>query len=136
MKPLFLAIFIFTLSLASCTSPSPVEGDQGSFQEISVETLNTMMNERRDSFLLINTHIPFEGNLPDTDLSIAYTEITENLDKFPADKDMEIIFYCLNDPMSRAASADLVKAGYTNVKYLAGGMNAWASAGFALEMEQ
>jgi len=94
-----------------------------------------MMDTRRDSFVLVNTHIPFEGNLPDTDLSIPFNEILDNLHLLPEDKDAEIVLYCRSDNMSNAAAADLVSAGYTNVKNLAGGFVAWNAAGYPFELE-
>jgi len=121
--------------LASCAAPGAVEVTSGSYENISVETLETMMAERRDSFLLVNTHIPIEGNIPDTDLSIPFNEITENLHLLPEDKNAEIVLYCRSDNMSHAASADLVDAGYINVKNLVGGFNAWRTAGLPFEME-
>ena len=129
--PLLFVAFI----LASCApSSAPGNNDDG-YTNIDVETLQTMMNERRDTFLLVNTHIPFQGNIPDTDLSIPYNEILDNLDQPPADKDAEIVLYCRSDSMSHDAAADLVSAGYTNVKNLVGGFNAWKSAGLPMEME-
>ncbi len=134
MKKIMVSI-LFLIILAGCASPDKVEVNNGSYENISVERLKTMMDERRDSFLLINTHIPFEGNIPTTDLSIPYNEITENLDKLPNNKDAEIVLYCRNDPMSHSAAVDLVEQGYTNVKNLEGGFNAWSDAGLPLVRE-
>lgn len=134
MKKILVSI-LFLIILVGCASPEKVEVDNGRYENISVDRLKTMMDERRDSFLLINTHIPFEGNIPTTDLSIPFNEIRENLDKLPDNKDAEIVLYCRNDPMSRSAAADLVEQGYTNVKNLEGGFNAWLDAGLPLVRE-
>lgn len=93
-----------------------------------------MLEERQGTFLLVNTHIPFEGNLPHTDFSVPYDEILENLDKFPRDKKAEIVLYCRSDRMSHEASAALARAGYTIVKNLQGGFNTWKSEGLPLEI--
>jgi rhodanese-related sulfurtransferase len=136
MKKLLLYVLVLTaLLLAGCAAASPAEAPQGGYERISVETLAEMMETRRESFLLVNTHIPFEGNLPTTDLSVPYNETTQQLNLFPANKDSEIVLYCMNDPMSLIAADQLVTAGYTNLKVLVGGMNAWQSAGFTLDME-
>jgi len=129
----FAALLIFVLALASC-APQTNNGDSSSpYEDISVETLAAMMEERRASFLLINTHIPYEGDIPGTDLSIPYNEITENLDQLPADKNAEIVLYCRSDNMSRSAAEDLAELGYTNLKNLDGGFIAWREAGYPFE---
>ncbi len=138
-KLLILSLAIAALTLAAgCSPASPAEADEvraDGYTSIRVETLAEMIDEQRESFLLVNTHIPFEGNIPSTDFSVPYNKTSANLDLFPEDKDAEIVLYCLNDPMSHIAAEQLVDAGYSNVKVLTGGMNAWQSAGLSLEME-
>ena len=133
-SPIILLSTLF-LFLAACSTPGPVEVNGDSYTNISIETLKTMLDERPETFTFVNTHIPFEGNIPNTDLSIPFDEILDNLDKLPQDKDAEIVLYCRSDRMSHAASADLVEAGYTNVKNVVGGFRAWEAAGYPLEME-
>jgi hypothetical protein len=60
-----------------------VEG--GSYAVMAVPTLQNMLSERPESFLLVNTHIPFDGDIPGTDFSIPYNRIQENLDQFSKD---------------------------------------------------
>jgi rhodanese-related sulfurtransferase len=134
-KILFLSLVITTLLLTGCAPPSPTEVEQESYALIDAESLSEMIDTRRDDFLLINTHIPFEGNLPTTDFSVPYNEINQHLDLFPADKDAEIVLYCMSNRMALIAADDLVQAGYTNLKLLEGGMLAWQSAGQTLVME-
>lgn len=136
MKKLFwIPISLLLLLLAACATPEAGEVGEGGYMNISVETLKSMLDERPDSFLLVNTHIPFAGDIPNTDLTIPYNEILDNLDQLPQDKDAEIVLYCRSDGMSHAASQDLVEAGYTNVKNVLGGFNAWEAAGYPLIME-
>jgi len=132
---ILIAVLVFTFALAGCAPSGDSQQNSQGYTNINVETLENMMDERRDTFLLVNTHIPFEGNIPDTDLTIPFNEITENLDQLPEDKDAEIVLYCRSDNMSHDAAADLVEAGYTNVKNLVGGFNAWKDAGLPMEME-
>ena len=49
--------------------------------------------------------------------------------------DSSIVVYCLRGPgfRSLAAADTLARMGYTNVKQLAGGMDAWAGAGLGLD---
>ncbi len=100
------------------------------FYDISVARLQRMLPDK--DFVLVNVHIPFAGNIPQTDVSIPFNEIDKNLDKLPADKDAPLVLYCRSGAMSTAAAKTLVGMGYTNVLELDGGINAWVAAGNTL----
>lgn len=134
-KALLLSLMMVSLFLAGCSGAVIPESNPGAYTSINVVTLAEMMETRLESFVLVNTHIPFEGDLPTTDFSVPYNETSQNLDLFPEDKSAEIVLYCMNDPMSLIAAEQLTAAGYSNVKVLSGGMNAWQSAGLSLDME-
>jgi rhodanese-related sulfurtransferase len=76
--------------------------------------------------------VPFEGNIPGTDLSIPYDKIGRNLDLLPG-KDANIVLYCRSGSMSAEAAETLVGLGYDDVWDLGGGMIAWKEAGFSLK---
>jgi rhodanese-related sulfurtransferase len=136
MKKLAPILLVLSgIMIAGCSQASPANTSGTPYQDISPETLAEMMENRRDTFILVNTHIPYEGDIPGTDLSIPYNEITENLELLPADKDAEIVLYCRSDNMSRSAAEDLAELGYTNLKNLDGGFIAWRDAGYPFEVE-
>jgi rhodanese-related sulfurtransferase len=137
-----LILLVTALLVTSCASnPKPtltseVVGKQisvpgGSYTDISVPELQTMLKNK--DFTLINVHIPFEGDIDGTDLSIPYDEIDKNLGQLPADKNAKIVLYCRSDRMSNIAAKTLVSLGYTNIWNLDGGMVAWEQAGLPLK---
>lgn len=80
----------------------------------------------------INVHVPFEGDIAGTDLSIPFDRITEQSDRLPADRGTPIAIYCRTGPMSATAAEALKSLGYADVVELKGGMKAWQASGRAL----
>lgn len=78
--------------------------------------------------LVVNVHVPFEGELGGTDLNIAYNQIAGD-PRLPASLDAPIAVYCRSGKMSTKAARALGAAGRSNVVELDGGMNAWRESG-------
>ena len=130
-----ILIWLIVFLLAGCQSQA-VTGETvtvigGSYQNIAPEELNTLLKDK--DFVFVNVHIPFEGDIADTDLSIPYNEIEQNLSQLPADKNAKIMLYCRSGRMSAIAAEQLVSLGFTNIWNLNGGMVEWEQAGFELE---
>lgn len=137
MKRNFILLFAFALALAACQSqPAEVADEQvevggGAYSNLSPQELNALLGAK--DFVFVNVHIPFEGNIAGTDLSIPYDQIEQNVSQLPADPNAKIVLYCRSGRMSAIAAATLVKMGYTNIWNLDGGMIAWEQAGFELQ---
>jgi rhodanese-related sulfurtransferase len=135
-----MKLFVFSLIavvLAGCQTgigaAETASPNGGSYQDVTADDLHTMLKDK--DFVLVNVHIPFAGNIADTDLSIPYDQIgtVENLAQLPTDKSAKIVLYCRSGRMSAIAAEELVVLGYTNIRNLDGGMDAWIQAGFDLE---
>lgn len=97
------------------------------FETISSQDLQQMLQHK--DFVLVNVHIPYEGEIAQTDAFIPFDQIAANLDKLPADKTAKIVLYCRSGRMSEIAATTLAGLGYTHVDHLAGGMIGWEVAG-------
>ena len=150
MKRLTGSITIFALALlilAACSgapqAPAPLGTTEASqltlpdtpknsdgYVDITVEQLAPLLEENKN-FTLVNVHIPYDGELPKTDLFIPFDQITAELGQLP-DKNAVIVLYCRSGNMSTQAAVKLTAAGYTQVYELDGGFNAWQAAGYTL----
>lgn len=141
MRPKLLSISMLVgllVLLAACgsaglendTSAGEQDGKNADgYMDITAEQLAEMLPEK--DFTLVNVHIPYGGEIEQTDLFIPFDQIADQLDKLPG-KDEQIILYCRSGSMSTTAAKELAKLGYTNVMELDGGFNAWKAAGYEL----
>ncbi|MBI5448820.1 rhodanese-like domain-containing protein [Candidatus Gottesmanbacteria bacterium] len=94
---------------------------------VSARTLTGMLKNK--NFTFINVHTPYEGEIEKTDTFIPYDQIVANSGSLPKDKNTLIILYCKSGRMSAEALETVRKLGYTNVRHLTGGMDAWKRTG-------
>ncbi len=135
MWPGALAVLAAT-SLAACGSPTeaPAATSPGSataavadHRVVGPDEFATAIAEP-DTFT-INVHVPYQGDIAGTDVSIPFDRIAEQSDQLPGDRDAAIAIYCRSGPMSETAADTLKALGYTDVVELAGGMKAWQASG-------
>ncbi|MGD8903080.1 MAG: SHOCT domain-containing protein, partial [Anaerolineae bacterium] len=110
-------ILLAALALGACGQAEPQDPDSLSYTpntegyaDISVDQLAVMMEDKDST--LVNVHIPYEGEIPETDLFIPYDEIQDPLDELPA-RNETIVLYCRSGSMSTSAAEVLVDEGYT-----------------------
>ncbi|MGD2104885.1 MAG: rhodanese-like domain-containing protein [Anaerolineae bacterium] len=120
------AVALLMTSCALLSQPSQVDG---SYTDITVDQLATMLEDK--DFTLVNVHVPYEGEIAQTDLFIPFDDIAQHTDELP-EKDDPIVLYCRSGSMSTTAAETLVSLGYSQVFEVDGGMNAWRAAGYEL----
>ena len=86
-----------------------------------------------DGLVLVNVHLPYEGEIPGTDLHLPFNDLEPHLSELPQDRNAPVAVYCMGDGMSLIAADALAERGYANVVRLAGGMTAWHHSGRRLE---
>jgi rhodanese-related sulfurtransferase len=139
-RRLVVVVALISGLLAACSAPplaptaAPVAtpGAAGDVRYSNITPAQLAELLKSKDFFLVNVHIPYAGEITATDAFIPYDQTAQLLGQYPASRQAKIVVYCRNGHMSAIAAAELVKAGYTNVWNLEGGMSAWEQAGYPL----
>lgn len=126
-----LLMLVMTIGLVGCSDNQGAQEETVRYLNVSVDRFVAMMDKK--DFTLINTHIPYEGEIPGTDLFIPFNEIEQQRIHLPENKSARIVVYCKAGPMGDTAAAKLVQMGYTHVINFKAGMNGWQRAGKSLQ---
>lgn len=102
----------------------------GRYRALTPHHLQALL--RHKTFVLVNVHVPYAGEIAHTDLFIPFGTIDRNLGRLPASKRAMIVLYCRSGRMSDIAARRLVRLGYANIWTLSGGMDAWRRQGLPL----
>ncbi len=114
-------------SILSQLVANPWELFQASGETVSAKELKKLLEKK--NFAFINVHTPYEGEIEKTDTFISYDQMVAQSSSLPKDKTAPIILYCKTGRMSGEAIVTMQKMGYTNVRHLTGGMDAWTKTG-------
>lgn len=101
---------------------------EATYQTLTIDDFADVVENQADDYQIINVHIPYAGEVANTDANIPYNDL-DALTAAISDKDAPVILYCRSGNMSEQASRALVDQGYTNVWDVPGGMAAWQDSG-------
>lgn len=104
------------------------DATEATYQTLTIDEFADVVANRADDYQIINVHIPYAGEVANTDANIPYNDLDALTATIP-DKDAPVILYCRSGNMSEQASRALVDQGYTNVWDVPGGMAAWQASG-------
>lgn len=127
ISSLGILIILVAVILSACGQAG--EG-RGSYGDITPAQLKGMLDNK--DFLFVNVHVPYEAEIPKTDIFVPYNEIEQNLSEFPDNKGAKIVLYCRSGSMSATAASTLVNLGFSNVWNLEGGLVEWEAQGYEL----
>ena len=112
--------------LAGCAASGGEPAFGGTATSVSPEAFEPLLDAAETT--VVNVHVPYDSELPATDLFVPYDQIAETAE-LPEDRDAVLAVYCLTGRMSREAAATLLDLGYERVVELDGGMVAWGESG-------
>jgi len=127
---LIFGLFAAALLVTGCALGPDTPASGAAYTNLTAQQLSDLL--QAEDVFLVNTHIPYEGEIEATDAFIAYDETEPRLDEYPEAKDAKIVLYCRSGRMSAISADALARAGYTNLWNLDGGMIAWEAAGLPL----
>lgn len=144
MKRALIALTIITALFAGCGGDGDASTYEGANPTTQIGTEVTLANGsywritpaqlyamgRADLFLVCVDEQPSMIISGNTNLFVKYNEVSQNLDRFPTDKNQRIVVYCIAGITSQNASEALVTAGYTKVMHLSGGTIGWNQQGY------
>lgn len=124
---------VAALTLTACgDSEETADGGGGGagWERVSPAALQERMAS--EDVYLVNVHVPYEGEIPETDAFISYLDITSQLDALPDDG--SLVIYCRSGNMSTQAAQEMVDAGFTDFAELEGGFIDWEAQGLPFEV--
>ena len=101
---------------------------------IEIDELRTMLEAEARPFVVdIGSRLAQQSRPHIPGAALLDLDAIERVDDFPADRDIVVYCACPNEASARRAAQILLKRGYTRVRPLRGGLDAWVSAGHPVE---
>lgn len=136
LKPAFVVIFILHAVLA--TAQDSVDKLLSKYNSLSVPYISVeelKMQQNNDKIYILDAREPaeFEVSHLKNALFVGYNDFSEQLVlKEIKDKSSPIVVYCSLGIRSEKIAEQLLRAGYTNVKNLYGGIFIWKNKGYKI----
>ncbi len=104
--------------------------------EVTVDDIEDKVGDSKVSVVDVREPDEWEGGIIPGAIPLARGFLELKIEEQVPDKDQEVVIYCAGGVRSALAARAMQELGYTNVKSLIGGFNAWKRAGKAFEMKQ
>jgi len=123
---------IFALLVAALIVVAGCRADPG-LGTISAPELAAQIGAASTPVILdVRTAREFDaGHVPGA-INVPHTEIPDRIEEISAFKGKEVVVYCGSGKRAAMAEADLLAAGFSNVRDLEGHMQQWQAGGFPL----
>ncbi len=108
------------------------EASQQGWLQINVEDSLTFIFEVEPFLLDVRRQDEFDLGRIENAVLIPVTELAGRLGELPADLNTPMIVYCAAGTRGQYGLTMLKLAGYTNVRNMSGGFNAWKAAGYPI----
>lgn len=127
-----MALLVMTVGACADSSAEPEAGSRGAGETSRpsrlVDPATFAESIREPDRVTINVHVPYEGDVPGSDLSVPFDAIAGSVDELPA-VGTPLAIYCRTGSMSAEAAPALAQLGYDDIVELDGGMVAWQADG-------
>jgi rhodanese-related sulfurtransferase len=125
---------LLAVVLAACTAPDDDSKRAAGPRSITAEELAEKIQFSQAPLILdVRSKEEYaEGHIPGA-LNIPHAELPDRLSEIDAAKTDEIVVHCRSGYRAGIAEKILIEAGYSDVRDLAGHMNAWKSDGHPIQ---
>ena len=108
------------------------EASQSGWLQINVDNSLDFIEQVEPFILDVRRQDEFDLGRIDFAVLIPVTELADRLGELPENKDTPMIIYCAAGVRGNWALSLVKLAGYTNVRNMSGGFNAWKAAGLPI----